>query len=163
MLGRGLEHRDLAAGAFRAQGRDEVGLVRHFIAFMAHQAVAFEEHRELAGLDLQLLALEREHILPAIRMEHAGQQGRAEDVAHLLAAHSGRECLDLFTGHEIALDHFDLVRSDSAGSAGDALARVIEAATGSQDGRDHHSQRQTGTATGLDMHGYGLGDMIKSL
>ncbi|MOA19291.1 hypothetical protein D3C78_1396630 [compost metagenome] len=86
-------------------------------------------------------------------MEHAGHQRRSQDVAHLLAAHSGGQGLDLFTGHKIALNHFDLVRGDSAGRAGNAMARAVKAATGSQDGSDPHGQLQTGTATDLDMHG----------
>ena len=82
--------------------------------------VALEEHRQLARLRFQAGALEREHVVPAVVMKQAGEQGRTENFTHLLAAHPRLQGFDLFARDEIALHHFDAVRADHAddGSAG---------------------------------------------
>src|SRR5256885_16358255 len=78
-------------------------------------------------------------------------QRRAENVAHLLAAHAGLQGLDLFTGDEVALDDLDLVGSDDIG---DSVRGAIEAAAACQRHPDRQHQGRTRAATGLNMHWY---------
>jgi Fur family ferric uptake transcriptional regulator len=86
-------------------------------------------------------------------MEHARHQGRAQDLAHLLAAHARLQRLHLLARHEVALDDVDLVGSDCVGHT---AAGTVEAATSRQDsdcGADPKNAAQAGVATGLVWHG----------
>ena len=96
-------------------------------------------------------------------MEHARHQGRAQDLAHLLAAHARLQRLHLLARHEVALDDVDLVGSDCVGHT---AAGTVEAATSRQDsdcGADPKNAAQAGVATGLVWHGEKAKDMIKPL
>ena len=124
-----LQRRHLAAALAGVERGDEFFLARHRVAFEAVEQFAVEEQRQTALLRLDALAPDREHVVPAVGMEHVGQQRGAEDFAHLLARHAGLERLDLFLGHEIALDHLDLVGRDGSQRAAGAVA---DAAAGAE-------------------------------
>jgi hypothetical protein len=70
-------------------------------------------------------------------MEQAGDQRGAQDVAYLLAAHTGLQGLDLLTRNEIALHHIHFVGCHDAGNA---RTRTVEAATGSQAGTEQQDR-----------------------
>jgi len=88
-------------------------------------------------------------------MEQAGHQGRAEDVAHLLAAHARRERLDLLARNKVALHHIHLVRRHDAGQAIAGTVQTAATSHGSQAGTDEQGHTQTGAAMGFDGHGKG--------
>ena len=82
-------------------------------------------------------------------MEQAGDQGRTQNVAHLLAPHARLQRLHLLTRDEVSLDDINLVgcynTDHTAGSA-------VKAAAGGQYGARQQGQTQTGTAIGFGGH-----------
>ena len=109
MFWRGLQGGDFAGAGTHAQAGNELGLCGHLIAFGAHKVLAFKGHHQLACLYVFARPLQGEHIVPAVGVEQAGDQGGAQDVAHLLAAHAGLQCLHLLARDEVALHHGNLV------------------------------------------------------
>ena len=75
------------------------------------------------GLRLDTLAAQGEDIVPAVGVEDAGQQGGAQELAHLLAGQAGLEVGHLLAGDEVALHDLDLEGLDDAG---DALGLTIQ-------------------------------------
>ena len=81
----GFQHRRLAELAARAEPGDKLGFAGHGVALKALQRIALEEDRQLARLRLDALALDGEDVVPPVGVKQAGEQRRAQQLAHLVA------------------------------------------------------------------------------
>ena len=150
---------NITAGAFTAdsvgniyvQGHEDEMLVQEFL----HNVTVPTDPQsgQPAGQRVLAGALDREHVFPAVGMEQAGDQRRAQDIADLLAAHAGLQGLDLFARDEIALDDIGLVGPDEVGKAGPGAAEASATGQGGRAGTDQEDQAQAGAAWGFDGHG----------
>ena len=109
LFGGGCQRWDGCALVLYLQRLDKGLLGRHIVAVEAFKSVVFEPKRQLAALRRLALALEREHLVPPLGVEDTGQERRAQNVAHLLAAHADLQHLDLLLGEHIALQDVDFV------------------------------------------------------
>ena len=103
----------LARLALVVQRGDELGFAGHGVALEALQRVVLEEHRQPALLRLDALALEREHVVPAVAVEQARAPaacpGCRAPAARLMPGLSASTCS---ARDEVALHDFDLVGRD---------------------------------------------------
>ncbi|EDK59025.1 hypothetical protein BMAJHU_0710, partial [Burkholderia mallei JHU] len=121
----------LLAATIAVDVGEQIELGRQILgARPAGEAIAREIHHEIALLDdRRRAALEVEKVIPAIRMEHVGQQRRAEQRAHLLARHADLQLRRLFLRHEVALDDGDPIRRNALR---DPLGHAVVRRTGGQ-------------------------------
>lgn len=103
---------------------------RQLVGLDACQRVAVKKHRQFALLRRLALALEGEYVVPAVGVEHAGQQRGAQHTAHLLARHARLQRLGLFPRNDIALQNVDFVRGDDAAQRADRGAELLCATVG---------------------------------
>ena len=83
LLGCQLKGDHFASGRGAADLRDEFALRRQIGSLDVQQLVTLEASHHATPLRLRARALDREDVVPAVGMERVGQQGRAQQIAHL--------------------------------------------------------------------------------
>ena len=89
-------------------------LGRQGIGFKMVDHIILEVNGHLALLGLHPLATDGEDVIPAILVEHIGQQRRTQDVTHLNTTQARLDLRHHLLGHHIALHHVGLVGFDHA-------------------------------------------------